>query len=256
MVILDACRNNPFGRSWRSGTRAVSRGLGDIEVDDVLVIYAAAPGQTANDGDGRNSPFATSFAQRLVQPDLPIQLLGGSVRDDVLASTGGSQRPFVSASITGTPVYLVPRTGGASTPARAPAASVPVAVAERRLPESTTAASPSSPAPGAASSAGYRRGQWVLGRADGGFWFPGIVEEAADGRVAIIFDDGARRVSPAAEVKPYNWTKGTRIMCIWRDDGRWYAATVTQESDKDGALGIRYDDGTDERTTSSRCRSS
>jgi hypothetical protein len=115
MVVLDACRNNPFGRSWRSARRAVQRGLAGMEVDDVLVIYAAAPGQTAGDGDGANSPFATSLARRLVEPDLPVQLLGGAVRDDVLQATGGSQRPFVSASITGTPIYLVPRSTAASS---------------------------------------------------------------------------------------------------------------------------------------------
>lgn len=109
MVILDSCRNNPFGRSWRSGTRAVVNGLAGVEADDVLVIFAAAPGQTAADGTTGNSPFATSLAKRLPQPDVPVQLLGGLIRDDVLAATGGSQRPFVSASITGTPVYLVPR---------------------------------------------------------------------------------------------------------------------------------------------------
>lgn len=114
MVILDSCRNNPFGRSWRSGTRAVVNGLAGVEADDVLVIFAAAPGQTAADGTTGNSPFATSLAKRLPQPDVPVQLLGGLIRDDVLAATGGSQRPFVSASITGTPVYLVPRPSGAS----------------------------------------------------------------------------------------------------------------------------------------------
>lgn len=115
MVILDSCRNNPFGRSWKSGTRAVQNGLAGVEADDVLVIFAAAPGQTAADGTGANSPFATSLAKRLPQPDLPVQLLGGAIRDDVLAATGGQQRPFVSASITGTPVYLVPRAGPAPT---------------------------------------------------------------------------------------------------------------------------------------------
>jgi len=113
MVILDSCRNNPFGRSWKSGTRAVQTGLAGVEADDVLVIFAAAPGQTAADGTGANSPFATSLAKRLPQPDLPVQLLGGAIRDDVLAATDGRQRPFVSASITGTPVYLVPRPGQA-----------------------------------------------------------------------------------------------------------------------------------------------
>lgn len=107
MVVLDACRNNPFARSWKSKTRAVSRGLIGVEADDVLVIYAAAPGQTAMDGDGNHSPFAASFSKRLPQAGLPVQLLGGMVRDDVLSETGGTQRPFVSASITGTPVYLV-----------------------------------------------------------------------------------------------------------------------------------------------------
>ncbi|MDO9370452.1 MAG: caspase family protein [Sphingopyxis sp.] len=119
MVVLDSCRNNPFGRSWRSGTRAVVNGLAGVEADDVLVIFAAAPGQTAADGTSGNSPFATSLAKRLPQPDMPVQLLGGLIRDDVLQATAGSQRPFVSASITGTPVYLVPRT----VPTAAPAAS-------------------------------------------------------------------------------------------------------------------------------------
>ncbi len=109
VVVLDACRNNPFANSWRAGSRAVTRGLAGIDVDDVLVIYAAAPGQTASDGEGANSPFAVSLAARLPEPDLPLQLLGGTVRDDVLKATGGKQRPFVSASITGTPVYLTPR---------------------------------------------------------------------------------------------------------------------------------------------------
>jgi formylglycine-generating enzyme required for sulfatase activity len=116
VVILDACRDNPFGRSWRRGSRAFTRGLGGVDADDVLVIYAAAPGQTASDGEGRNSPFAAALAQRLPQAGLPIQLLGGAVRDDVLKSTGETQRPFVSASITGTPFYLVPTAPGAPDP--------------------------------------------------------------------------------------------------------------------------------------------
>ncbi len=119
IVILDSCRNNPFGRTWKSGTRAVQAGLAGVEADDVLVIFAAAPGQLAADGTTGNSPFATSLAKRLPQPDLPVQLLGGAIRDDVLAATGGRQRPFVSASITGTPFYLVPRAGQASTGNRA-----------------------------------------------------------------------------------------------------------------------------------------
>ncbi|MDX2197433.1 MAG: caspase family protein [Phycisphaerae bacterium] len=117
VVIVDACRNNPFGRTWRSGTRAVQRGLGPIDADDVLVIFAAAPGQTASDGEGAsNSPFAQALARRLPQADLPVQVLGNVVRDDVLRATGNTQRPFVSASMTGELFYLVPRTAMAPDP--------------------------------------------------------------------------------------------------------------------------------------------
>ena len=108
ILVLDACRNNPFGRSWQSGSRLVARGLSRQEADNVLVLFAAAPGQVASDGVGTNSPFASAVAKRLPEEGLAIQMLGGRVRDDVIASTGDSQRPFVSASITGEPFYLVP----------------------------------------------------------------------------------------------------------------------------------------------------
>lgn len=106
IAVLDACRDNPFA-GWKSSTRSVARGLAPVEVDDVLVIYAAAPGMVAYDGADGNSPFAKALARRLVQPGLPVQMLGGMVRDDVLTATEGDQRPFISASITGQPIYLV-----------------------------------------------------------------------------------------------------------------------------------------------------
>jgi uncharacterized caspase-like protein len=121
LVFLDACRDNPFGRSWGASTRSVQRGLARIEVDDVLVVYAAAPGQTAADGSGGNSPFAQAVARRLPEPGVPIQLLGGLVRDDVLDATNNAQRPFVSASITGRPVYLVGGSPGSTPAAASPA---------------------------------------------------------------------------------------------------------------------------------------
>jgi hypothetical protein len=108
VLVLDACRNNPFGRSWRRGARNASSGLAKLEADDVLVLFAAAPGQTASDGTGGNSPFAVALAKYLAEPGLAIQFLGGKVRDDVLAATGGVQRPYVSASITGRAFFLIP----------------------------------------------------------------------------------------------------------------------------------------------------
>ena len=107
VVILDACRNNPFANRWEGDSRNISRGLAPLEVDDMLVIYAAAPGDFAFDGAGGNSPFALALARRIVQPGLPVQMLGGMVRDDVLSATNGDQRPFISASMTGRPLFLV-----------------------------------------------------------------------------------------------------------------------------------------------------
>ncbi len=241
MVVLDACRNNPFGRSWRSATRSVTRGLGTVDVDDVLVIYAAAPGQTAKDGDGANSPFAASFAQRLVQPDLPIQLLGGLVRDDVLQSTGGEQRPFVSASITGTPVYLV--TAGAK-PAGGPPAQIAM----------TTKLPPRRPAATGARNT-FGPGDWVLGRREDGFWYPGVVQSGGKDGVTILFDDGARTSAAADSVRLYDWKTGTALMCQWSKDRKWYPAKLTETSEGD-AIAILFDDGVSERSRTGLCRSS
>ena len=108
VLVIDACRDNPFGRGWRSVTRNTTAGLAKLEADDVLVLFAAAPGRTALDGSEGNSPFARALARHLPEAGVPIQLLGGNVRDDVLAATNGAQRPYVSASITGRPFYLVP----------------------------------------------------------------------------------------------------------------------------------------------------
>lgn len=132
MVVLDACRNNPFGNAWKSGVRAVANGLNGTEYDDVLVIFAAAPGQTATDGTGANSPFALSLAKRIPEPGLPLQMLGGAVRDDVLAATGGNQRPFVSASITGTPIFLVAAPRAVAAPV-APSPAVATAGGDRSM---------------------------------------------------------------------------------------------------------------------------
>ena len=107
IIIVDACRDNPFRRGWVSSTRAVAPiGLGPVQVDGELVIFSAAPGQEAQDGTGTNSPFAEALARRLVQPDLPVQLLGNAVRDDVINLTANQQRPFINASMSVTLAYL------------------------------------------------------------------------------------------------------------------------------------------------------
>jgi hypothetical protein len=112
MVVLDACRNNPFTRSMRRGantTRAVTRGLTDVEVTGTLVLYAARGGSLAQDGvAGANSPFATAFARRIPEPGVDIRLLVSKVRDDVLAATQRAQEPFSYGSLPGVELTLAP----------------------------------------------------------------------------------------------------------------------------------------------------
>ena len=109
LVILDACRNNPFLASMqRSGaTRAIGRGLVRVEPEgQTLVAYAAKEGTTADDGKGRNSPYTTALLRYLEEPGLEILQMFREVRDTVLEATGNRQQPFVSGSLSSEGVYL------------------------------------------------------------------------------------------------------------------------------------------------------
>lgn len=119
LVILDACRDNPFVKKMKRSiaTRAVSQGLARIDVTstDTLIAFAAKAGSVATDGEGANSPFTGALLKHLPTPGLDIRLVFGRVRDDVLASTRRRQEPFVYGSLGGSDIALVP----------APAASAP-----------------------------------------------------------------------------------------------------------------------------------
>ena len=114
LVILDACRDNPFNSSMRRerkvATRAVATGLGKVEPTstDTLVAYAAKAGSTADDGDGEHSPFTAAILKDLTIPGLDVRLAFGRVRDDVLKTTGNRQEPYVYGSLGGGNVSLVP----------------------------------------------------------------------------------------------------------------------------------------------------
>jgi uncharacterized caspase-like protein len=95
LVILDACRNNPFKLASSDGKRSVGRGLARVESDaNELIAYAARKGTLASDGTGKgNSPFATALIRHLQTPGLEINFLFRKVRDDVLSATGNEQEP-------------------------------------------------------------------------------------------------------------------------------------------------------------------
>jgi len=114
LIILDACRDNPFvgtmRRERKVANRAVSAGLGKVEPTstDTLIAYAAKAGSTASDGDGEHSPFTAAVLKNLTVPGLDIRLAFGRVRDEVLKVTGNQQEPFVYGSLGGGNVALVP----------------------------------------------------------------------------------------------------------------------------------------------------
>jgi uncharacterized caspase-like protein len=106
LVVLDACRDNPFANQMKRtstvASRSVSRGLAPVEPEaGTLVVYAAKDGETALDGDGNNSPFASAFAKHLPTPGLEVRRLFDVVRDDVMEATGRKQKPFSYGSISG-----------------------------------------------------------------------------------------------------------------------------------------------------------
>lgn len=103
LVILDACRNNPFiGRmaKARQLTRSVNVGLAPIvDTGGVLVAYAARAGTVALDGTGKNSPFAEALVAHLEEPGLEINFLFRKVRDQVLRVTNRKQEPWTYGTL-------------------------------------------------------------------------------------------------------------------------------------------------------------
>jgi hypothetical protein len=113
VIILDACRDNPYAgkmrRESRAALRAVSSGLGKVEPSstDTLIAYAAKAGSTAEDGERDHSPFTAALLKHLTVPGLDLRLAFGRVKDEVMKSTNGRQEPFVYGSLGGGNYSLV-----------------------------------------------------------------------------------------------------------------------------------------------------
>ncbi|WP_262049050.1 caspase family protein [Bradyrhizobium sp. Bra78] len=112
LVILDACRDNPFAGSMKRtvASRSIGRGLAKVEPSspNTMIAFAAKAGSTASDGASKNSPFATAVVERLPKPGLDLRKAFGFVRDDVLKSTDYRQEPYVYGSLGGEDLPLVP----------------------------------------------------------------------------------------------------------------------------------------------------
>ncbi|MEP7341521.1 MAG: caspase domain-containing protein [Acidobacteriota bacterium] len=112
IVILDACRNNPFARSFRSGRN----GLGVVDAPTgTLIAYATQPGNTASDGSGRNGLYTQELLAAIRAPGLKVEDVFKRVRSQVRSKSSGNQVPWENSSLEGD-FYFVPSTTSAPAP--------------------------------------------------------------------------------------------------------------------------------------------
>src|ERR1700730_7083316 len=125
IVILDACRNNPFTRSMRS----VDHGLATMDAPaGILIAYSTAPGSVAADGTGRNSPYTEALTRAIHELHEPAEQVFKHVRVGVMSATSGKQVPWESSSLTGdfyfaAPSKVAPETASALKSGAVPAPS-------------------------------------------------------------------------------------------------------------------------------------
>ena len=104
LVMLDACRDNPFAPTMQRtiALKLVDKGFSNIEPGaGFMAVYAAKHGETALDGDGVDSPFATAVARDIREPRVEVRKLFDIIRDDVWSSTKHEQQPFTYGSPPG-----------------------------------------------------------------------------------------------------------------------------------------------------------
>ncbi|CAO3409112.1 caspase family protein [Azospirillum largimobile] len=130
IVILDACRNNPFGGR---GLRAASPGLAQMQAPaGTIIAYATQPGAVAADGAGSNSPYTEALSKALLKPGETVFDVFNDVGITVKRNTGGVQQPWVSASpIEGRFYFLGPTMVVTQPPPEAPAATGNAAGADK-----------------------------------------------------------------------------------------------------------------------------
>jgi hypothetical protein len=102
ILFLDACRDNPFHIQMTGGTRGVTLGLQNVQAPvGMFIAYATAPGTTAADGSGPNSPFTTALLKHIETPGLELRQMITRVRADVRTSTRGRQIPWDTSVLEG-----------------------------------------------------------------------------------------------------------------------------------------------------------
>lgn len=115
IIILDACRNNPFARSWRSA----GSGLAFINAPTgTLIAYSTAPGSVASDGTGSNGLYTEELLKQISVEGLKIEDVFKNVRSEVLDKSNKMQTPWESSSLVGDFYFTLPGTRVLPTPDR------------------------------------------------------------------------------------------------------------------------------------------
>jgi TPR repeat protein len=152
LVILDACRNNPFALL---GSRAVQGGLAQMQAPEgTMISFATQPGNVAQDGSGADGPYATALAASIRQPGLDIFHVFNRVGLMVKHATDGAQQPWVSSSPIDGEFYFTPSESASETAAAVPdpLATAPVEHASDATRTASAAVRPAAPQPVAAST--------------------------------------------------------------------------------------------------------
>ncbi|MDC1459763.1 caspase family protein [Flavobacteriaceae bacterium] len=107
ILILDACRDNPFESNWNKTRSLKGGGLAKIPPPTgSLIAFSTDSGQTAPDGDGKNSIYTTSLSKNMLLEDTSIDQVFRNVRSEVLVATNQLQRPVEATQLTGKAFYL------------------------------------------------------------------------------------------------------------------------------------------------------
>src|SRR2546425_187569 len=141
IVILDACRDNPFPARFRS----LTRGLASISAPTgTIIAYATAPGDVASDGDGQNSIYTSALARSILAPGVRVEDVFKRVRAEVRQRTSGRQVPWESSSLEGDFIFAAGRVV-AAVPSPSPSGAPPVSSVPAKE-SSATPPQPSEPA--------------------------------------------------------------------------------------------------------------
>ena len=111
MILIDACRDNPFAKSMKGKNRSIGRGLSVVDAQrskvDQIISFAAESGEFAEDGNGDNSPYAAALIDLLDEPNLEVGKLFRKLGDSVESMTKGKQIPVTRNRLSGEDIFFV-----------------------------------------------------------------------------------------------------------------------------------------------------